>query len=70
MTRRLNLAAIRMDAAPADDLVVSTVEFDDKTPQPNSPQPDFGLLSSSYLLDDFVNSLMMPYYNKYWKLGQ
>jgi hypothetical protein len=50
-----------------DDLVVSTVQLREATPKPARPQPAFGLSASTYLLDGFVNTLMVSVYNKNWK---
>ncbi len=50
-----------------DDLVVSTVQISEATPKPSEPQPASSLNASAYLLDGFMNALMVPYYNKHWQ---
>ena len=52
-----------------DDLAVSTVHLSDETPKPIGHQPAFGLNASVYLMDRFVNALMVPYYNRHWQMN-
>jgi hypothetical protein len=50
-----------------DDFIVTVVQLGDKTPQPNLPQPKFGLSKLTYFLDAYVNAALRRYYNKHWK---
>lgn len=51
-----------------DDLVVATVQLADQTPQPNLPQPKFGLGPLTYLVDSYVNAALKNYYNRRWQI--
>jgi hypothetical protein len=50
-----------------DDLVVSTVQLSKTMPKPNKAQPVFGLPAQAYLLDNYSNMLLKPYYDRHWK---
>lgn len=49
-----------------DGLVAATVELAENTPQPNSPQPAYGLNVLAYLVDFYVNATLKHYYHRHW----
>lgn len=51
-----------------DDMVTATVQLADKTPQPNMPQPKFGLGILTYLVDSYVTMALKNYYNRHWQV--
>jgi hypothetical protein len=50
-----------------DDFTVAQVELAEKTPVPLKPQPKINLSPLTYRVDEFVNALLVNYYNQRWQ---
>ncbi len=52
-----------------DDLVIASIQLADKPPQPKSlRQPAFGLGKLTYLVDNYINAILINYYNQRWHM--